>query len=157
MKIINSTDFLRNMTELYEKAGWDPNEVHFSLRDLASNIDNEPNVVVEATNANWIPVEERLPEIDPNKPMVTYLITTYAPPSKRREAYYDVFTACYTDNLYELDEYDFPDDSFKRPGWYNEDSEMGYYEVGGPYDQLTPQVIAWMPMPGPYQRGDENE
>lgn len=152
MKIINSTEFLRNMAELYEKAGWDPKEVHFSLMDLIANIDNEPKIVVEATNANWIPVTERLPEIDPNEPRITYLITIYVPPKKRSESYYEVITACYTDNLHELEEYDFPDDSFKRPGWYNEDSEAGYYEIGCPYDQLTPQVIAWMPMPEPYRR-----
>lgn len=66
MKIINSTEFLRNMAELYEKAGWDPNEVHFSLMDLIANIDNEPKIVIEATNANWIPVTEKLPDKDGN-------------------------------------------------------------------------------------------
>ena len=152
MKIINSTEFLRNMAELYEKAGWDPKEVHFSLMDLIENIGNEPKIVVEATNANWIPVEERLPEIDTNKPRIEYLITTYTPPTKRRKAFYSVFQACYTDNLHELDDYVFPDDSYKRPGWYCEDSEMGYYEIGSPDYKLAPQVIAWMPMPEPYQR-----
>lgn len=31
-----------DMKELYRKAGWDAREVHFSLRDIAANLDNCP-------------------------------------------------------------------------------------------------------------------
>lgn len=43
----------------------------------------------------------------------------------------------YSLNLYQLDKYDFYDK--KRPGWYNYNSEFGYYEVSN--------IIAWSPLP----------
>ena len=150
-KLINATEFLWKMSELYKKAGWSPKEVHFSLLDLMENVNNEPKYVVTATNANWIPVSERLPE---NEPGTEYLVTTYTTSVKGRAPYYDVSVACFTDNLHELDDYDFPEESDNRPGWYKDDSEAGFYDIETIGDELfTKRVIAWMPMPEPYREG----
>ena len=32
-------------------------------------------------------------------------------------------------NLHEVDEFNFPDEN--RPGWYDDDSEVGYFEIDG--------------------------
>lgn len=49
--------------------------------------------------------------------------------------YHEVVT--YTKNLESVDKYDFQGD--ERPGWYDYDSEWGYYENTG--------VLYWMPLP----------
>ena len=59
MRPIDSDDFLKQSTELYEHAGWDEREVHFSLADLRCNLEMMPTVEAEP---KWIPVTERLPE-----------------------------------------------------------------------------------------------
>jgi len=46
----------------------------------------------------------------------------------------------YSLDLYSVNKYDFADK--KRPGWYDYDSEWGYYEVNN--------VVAWMPAPKLY-------
>ena len=52
----------------------------------------------------------------------------------------------FAENLYEVDEYDFPDD--ERPGWYYYDSEYGYLEKR--------DVRYWMPLPEvPDEKTDE--
>ena len=58
MRTIDSDDFLKQSTELYEHAGWDEREVHFSLADLRCNLEMMPTV--EAPH--WIPVSEQLPD-----------------------------------------------------------------------------------------------
>ena len=45
-------------------------------------------------------------------------------------------------DLYEVDEYDFPDDK-GIAGWYDYSSEVGYYPVD--------DVLAWMELPEPYE------
>ena len=59
MRTIDSDDFLKQSTELYEYAGWDEREVHFSLADLRCNLEMMPTVEAEP---KWIPVSERLPK-----------------------------------------------------------------------------------------------
>ena len=56
---IDSDDFLKQSTELYEHAGWDEREVHFSLADLRCNLEMMPTVEAES---KWIPCSERMPE-----------------------------------------------------------------------------------------------
>lgn len=51
----------------------------------------------------------------------------------------------YTNNLSKVDKYDFKGDT--NPGWYDYDSEYGYYPV---YD-----VVAWMELPEAYKEGEE--
>lgn len=49
--------------------------------------------------------------------------------------------ATYTDNLNKANKWEFPGKEYKRPGWYNYDSEYGDYEVM--------DVKYWMPLPEP--------
>lgn len=52
MRTIDSDDFLKQSTELYEHAGWDEREVHFSLADLRCNLEMMPTV--DAIPVEWI-------------------------------------------------------------------------------------------------------
>ncbi len=58
------------------------------------------------------------------------------PPSKKKEYLvvkniFDLFqkidVCAYSKNLYTVDKFAFPEE--KRPGWYDYDSEYGYYEI----------------------------
>lgn len=87
---------------------------------------------------DWIPVSERLPEKRGN-----YLVT-------QKVSFSDYLyrsVSSYALNLYDVDEYDFKDK--KRAGWYEYDSECGYYEIDG--------VVAWMPLPEPYKAESEDK
>lgn len=59
-RTIDADDFLKQSTELYEHAGWDEREEHFSLADLRCNLDMIPTV-------DAIPVEFIKSEIKENK------------------------------------------------------------------------------------------
>ena len=86
--------------------------------------------------SEWIPVNERLPEKGGD-----YLVT-------QKTSFSDYVygsVASYALNLYDVDEYDFANK--KHPGWYEYDSEYGYYEIDG--------VIAWMPLPEPHKAESE--
>lgn len=83
----------------------------------------------------WIPVSEKLPEKD------GYYLTTFV--SFGSILLVDVIS--FAKNLKNVDHYDFDK---AEPGWYNYDSEYGYYKVNS--------VIAWMPLPEPYKAGDTN-
>ena len=80
----------------------------------------------------WIHVSEKLPNKDG-----TYLVTTKGISTK----HIFVETASYAKDLHKLNEYAF--ESGTGDGWYNFDSEYGYFEVDS--------VIAWMPLPEPYK------
>ncbi len=81
----------------------------------------------------WIPVEQEKPK-DNTKVLVT------------REVFEVplVKIAGYSSNLHKLDPYDFSGKEYKREGFYDYDSEWGFYEVTN--------VLAWMPLPEPYER-----
>lgn len=54
MRPIDSDDFLKQSTELYEHAGWDEREVHFSLADLRCNLEMMPTVEAEPVrHGHW--------------------------------------------------------------------------------------------------------
>ena len=59
MRTIDADDFLKQSTELYEHAGWDEREVHFSLADLRCNLEMMPTVkaipveYIESTMNRW--------------------------------------------------------------------------------------------------------
>ena len=91
-------------------------------------------MVTLTTPYNWTSVKDKLPDKD-CKCWVT---------NDRGS----VFSCDFTTNLYEIDEYDFIDK--KRPGFYEYDSEYGYFEWDG--------IIAWMPYyePEPYKE-DNND
>ena len=50
---ISRDKFLAEMTELYRKAGWNPNEVHFSLNDLVMNMTGRLEPVRENVTGEW--------------------------------------------------------------------------------------------------------
>ena len=82
----------------------------------------------------WIPVSERLPD-DRKKCLVTF-----------KSGYIDIM--CYALNLYKVDKYDFSTQKGKA-GWYDYDSEWGYYS--------RDDVVAWMPLPEPYEESEDKE
>lgn len=93
------------------------------------------NMAIEAlTNvqnihkAEWIPVSERLPKED-----AKYLV---------QMSYGIMRVLSWANILEKVDDYDFYNE--KHGGWYELDSEWGYCEMNG--------VIAWMPLPKPYER-----
>lgn len=87
--------------------------------------------------SEWIPVSERLPD-----KIGEYLVTQKT--SFSDYVYRSI--AGYALNLHDVDEYDFADK--KRAGWYEYDSEWGYYEIDG--------VIAWMSLPAPFRAKSED-
>lgn len=75
---------------------------------------------------NWIKTSEREPT-EENVYLIAYKILGCI-----------VYETCrWTHNLYEVDEYDFPKDEYKRSGFYDYDGEWGYYEI---------KSIAWQPI-----------
>ena len=85
----------------------------------------------------WIDINDRLPENG------TYLIT-----SKNIIDTPIVSICSFVKNLYLIDDFRFCDKKGKS-GWYDYDSEVGYYEVDG--------VIAWMPLPKPYEPQESDD
>ena len=88
------------------------------------------NIVVYTTESRWVPADKGLPEKSG-----TYLCT------KRGRVCIHQYSA----NLYNVDKHDFRHMK-KVSGFYDYDSEWGYYKVDG--------VTAWMPLPEPYRGGD---
>ena len=84
------------------------------------------NIVIHTTEPKWVPVEKGLPEKGGS-----YLCT-------KRDR---VCILQYSTNLYNVDKYDFRNMK-KVSGFYDYDSEWGYYKVDG--------VTAWMPLPKAY-------
>lgn len=82
----------------------------------------------------WIPVSERLPEVNGS-----YLTTI------KGIGYYNRIRS-FANSLHKIDKYDF---SSKKAGWYFYDSECGYIE--------ETDVIAWMPLPQPYTESEDGE
>ena len=80
--------------------------------------------------SRWIPVSERLPEDG------TYLVTL--------ERFYGgepiINIRSFAKDLNKVDKFDFPK---HKCGWYDYDSEYGYWE--------DTEVIAWKPLPKPYE------
>lgn len=93
------------------------------LYDAVEFINEQPKV------GEWIPVEERLPEEEG-----TYLCYEVC----GNYPCYGVLN--FAKNLHKVDKYDFQNE--KRPGFYHLDSEYGYLE--------DTNVVAWMPLPAPY-------
>ena len=76
---------------------------------------------------NWIKCTEQLPKEDGD-----YLVV------KSIMGFYNKVDVCsFTRNLHKLDAFDFPKE--KRPGWYEHDSETGYFEWTG--------ILYWAELP----------
>ena len=84
---------------------------------------------VTQKSGKWIPVSERLPEDG------TYLVTVERIVGNPR-----IDIKSFAKDLHKVDEFDFPK---HKSGWYDYDSEYGYWE--------DVNVIAWMPLPKPYE------
>ena len=89
---------------------------------------------MQRIESKWISVNERMPEKNGE-----YLVTC------KFLDYNHVYIKSYAHNLHKIDEFDFCDKF--RSGWYDYDSEYGFYECSN--------VIAWMSLPEPYQEGDK--
>lgn len=83
------------------------------------------------TIQRWIPVEERLPEEDGD-----YLVCKAYKDFYGKTCYIRMVCS-YSTCLENVDVYDF--EGVHRPGWFNYDSEVGYYEC--------PDVSHWVPLP----------
>ena len=81
----------------------------------------------------WIPVSERLPKDG------VYLVTVERTLGKPR-----IETKSFAKDLNRVDDFDF---SEHKCGWYDYDSEYGYWE--------DTNVIAWMSLPEPYKAESE--
>lgn len=96
-------------------------EACFELRGVFGRCECALNALPSAQQ--WIPVTERLPEKNG-----MYLVCENCDHEDGVFRYVSI--ASYAANLNEVDEYDFPGEENKRPGWFRDDSEYGYYEVG---------------------------
>ena len=49
MRLIDSDEFIKELSQLYAYAGWDKRDIHFSLSDIACNLEMMPviNVVLD--------------------------------------------------------------------------------------------------------------
>ena len=97
-------------------------------------VERMPSVSMEKTG-RWIPVSEKLPEDG------IYLVTAERTTGKPR-----VGIKSYAKDLNRVDDFDFPK---HKCGWYDYDSEYGYWE--------DTDVIAWMPLPQPYEPQESEE
>ena len=87
------------------------------------------NEFAEEYNNGWISVEERLPEKDGE----------YLCQIGTDNRYMEVYS--FAKNLKKVDKYDFV--GKKHSGFYDFDCEYGHFEIS--------DVVAWQPLPKPYQ------
>lgn len=52
MRLIDADEFIKGLEDLYQQAGWDRRDVHFSLADTICNLDMMPTV--DAIPVAWI-------------------------------------------------------------------------------------------------------
>ena len=81
---------------------------------------------------NWMPYPENKPTQN-----AAYLVTRQIMKSHKI-----INIMMWSDNLYEVDVFDFNMEEDSHEGWYDCDSEWGYYEVDN--------VLAFMPLPEVY-------
>lgn len=98
------------------------------ILDFEKELSTLPSASTEKTG-RWIPVSERLPEDG------IYLVTV-----ERVAGVPRIETKSFAKDLNRVDDYDFPE---HKCGWYEYDSEYGYWE--------DTDVIAWQSLPQPYK------
>ncbi len=60
MKMISADRLLEDLRKVYEKAGWDPRECHFSLLDMECNIDGQYGMERVTISASEIVPKDKL-------------------------------------------------------------------------------------------------
>lgn len=121
-----------------DTSGFEIHILEVELKDydkVTDKIQEAMDMGIEAIkNQTWISVKDRLPEEEGQ-----YIVTTK----------FGIKISSFSNNLYKIDKYDFEDYKGKqRKGFYNYDSEYGYFEQ---------DVLAWMPTPEPYKEGEADE
>jgi hypothetical protein len=128
-----------------------------NIKDEIESCDLAISALQQQLNNGWIPVSERLPEND-----IPVIIT-----ARRKEGArgYFIYKACYNaphthstedwgcDTEYIDTEYDEENDCFWVPEcWYEDNAiaDNGNYIIDDEFD-----VIAWQPLPEPYQEVSE--
>ena len=76
-------------------------------------------LIKEQEAVRWTKCTEKMPDKDGDYLVVRSIMGMF-----------NIINVCaFTMNLHEIDEFDFPDE--ERPGWYEHDSETGYFEWTG--------------------------
>lgn len=119
---INKQKVINAMYDLCKEGSF-KNNPH--IDDIIKAIENIP-----PDSTPWISVSENPPKDG------TYLVT------KKIYGKSVIDIVSYARSLYIVDKFDFADKKGKG-GWYDYDSEYGYYEV-------TESIIAWQELPKPY-------
>lgn len=67
MRLIDADEFIKELSQLYAYAGWDKRDIHFSLSDVACNLEMMPvfNVVLDfqaetPKHGHWIEIDRGL-------------------------------------------------------------------------------------------------
>lgn len=97
----------------------------FTIKRMLDHIDAQEEYIRSLHIPEWISVKDRLPKKDG-----TYLCCHFFYGS------YYTSVRSFAKNLRKVDKYDF---DTNKSGWYDSDSEWGYYEVSN--------VTHWMPLP----------
>ena len=146
MRKIDADYFIEFLKGMYKRAGWNDRDIHMSLRDVISNLDNVPTIT---DSCQWTPVKEGLPVLTDDEDN-EFLVTMRTTQSTKKFSLYYVCTAKYSENLHKLSSDDFPEEN--HSGWYNYDAEGGYfYNMEFKLDKYKREVVAWMPLPAPYK------
>ena len=124
-KVIKGLECCHNKNMLWQH---DQCPYHGFDEDCESNLHADVlELLKEQKTVNWIICKEKLPDKD-GAYLVVKSIMGY---------YYKVDVCNFTRNLHKLDEFDFPKE--KRPGWYEYDSETGYFE--------WTDIVCWAELP----------
>ena len=146
MRFIDADYFINFLKGMYKRAGWSRKEIHMSLADVISNLDNIPTV---NNVCNWTSVSDTLPILKDDEDN-EFLVTIRIVQSTKNIPVYYVCTAKYSENLHELSSDDFPEEN--HHGWYNYDPENGYfYNMEFTVGDWKREVVAWMPLPKAYE------
>lgn len=145
MRLINADELIAGLKELYMRAGWGLREKHFSLADMICNIEGEPTVKLNVKVSPewlWIPVSKKLPEnTDPVN--VTWI-------NRNPEPYYEsIKNKPFTGTAH----------YYEGKWWWDSCVCQDYLNEYGnsPGDEVDEaiEIVAWMPLPEPYERKEE--
>ena len=130
---VTCTDAISRQAAIDAMATLDWQELYLPIQ-FKELLDELPYVSVKEKTGLWIP-SERLPKDG------IYLVTVERTTGKPR-----VEIKSFAKDLNRVDDFDFPE---HKCGWYDYDSEYGYWE--------DTNVIAWMPLPQPYKGESEDK